>query len=43
MCTCPTDIQNLTEMCEECQRQLQEDAPVPIEVEDTRLNEDEDN
>lgn len=34
MCTCPADIQNLSEMCEECQQQLYENAPVPIEVDE---------
>jgi hypothetical protein len=36
MCTCPTDVQNLSELCEECQQQLQEDMPTPIEVEDVQ-------
>ena len=34
MCTCPVYVTELAELCEECQQQLQEDAPVPIEVED---------
>ena len=34
-CTCPENISCLEEMCEECKQQLHEDAPVPIEVEET--------
>ena len=38
MCTCPVYVTELAELCEECQQQLQEDAPVPIEVEDVPQN-----